>query len=81
MWLVVVPAHRAVLMVDQLIYSSSSQFTTRLTKAVVCTILYGMMHMKDPLLLIEKSSPNSGNIGFLLLLWFFTICPMPYNHE
>ena len=35
------------------------------------------LHIKDPLLLIEKSSPCSGGSGFPLTLsqWSFTICP------
>ena len=50
--------------------------------AVVCAILSGMVHIKEPLLLIGKSSPCGGN-GFPLSLseWFFTICVMPYNHK
>ena len=35
------------------------------TKAVVCVILSGMMHIKEPLLLIGKSSPWGGS-GFPL---------------
>ena len=40
------------------------------------------VHIKEPLLLIGKSSPCSGS-GFPLSLseWSFTICPMPYNHK
>ena len=30
--------------------------TAGVTKAMVCTVLSGMVHMKDPLLLIERSS-------------------------
>ena len=42
----------------------------------------GMMHIKEPLLLIRKSSPCGGS-GFPLSLseWSFTIClnrPLPY---
>ena len=42
----------------------------------------GMMHIKEPLLLIGKSSLCGGS-GFPLLLseWFFTICLTPYNHK
>ena len=48
--------------------SHSRQFsTTGVTKAVVCVILSGMMHMKEPLLLIIKSSPCGGS-GFPLSL-------------
>ena len=42
----------------------------------------GMMHIKEPLLLIGKSSPCGGS-GFHLSLseWSFTICLTPYNHK
>ena len=42
----------------------------------------GMMHLKEPLLLIGKSS-LCGSSGFPLSLseWSFTICLMPYNHK
>ena len=52
------------------------------TKAVVYAILSWMVHIKDALLLIEKSSPCSGGNGFPLSLfeWSFTICQAPYNH-
>ena len=44
--------------------------------------VYGMMHIKYPLLLIGKSSPYGGS-GFPLSLseWSFTICPTPYNRK
>ena len=38
--------------------------TTGVTKSVVCVILCGMVHIKEPLLLIGKSSP-CGSTGFL----------------
>ena len=40
----------------------------------------GMVHIKEPLLLIGKSSPRGGS-GFPLSLseWSFTICLTPYN--
>ena len=42
----------------------------------------GMMHIKEPLLLLEKSSPCGGS-GFSLSLseWSFTICLTPYNRK
>ena len=42
----------------------------------------GMMHIKEPLLLIGKSS-SCGGSGFPLSLyeWSFTICPTPYNRK
>ena len=46
----------------------------------MCYPVCGMMYIKEPLLLIGKSSP-CGGCGFPLSLyeWFFTICLMPYN--
>ena len=48
----------------------------------ICYPVYGIMHIKEPLLLIRESSPCSGSSGFLLSLseWSFTICPTPYCH-
>ena len=51
-----------------------------------CSSMYypvcGMVHIKEPLLLIGKSSPCGGS-GFSPSLseWYFTICPMPYNRK
>ena len=50
-----------------------------------CVMYYpvcGMMHIKEPLLLIGKSSLCGGS-GFPLSLseWSFTICPTPYNRK
>ena len=44
--------------------------------------VYGMVHIKEPLLLIGKSSPCGGS-GFPLSLseWSFTKCPTPYNRK
>ena len=44
--------------------------------------VYGMMHIKEPLLLIGKSSLCGGS-GFPLSLseWSFTICQTPYNRK
>ena len=42
----------------------------------------GMMHIKESLLLIGKSSPCGGNrFPLLLSEWSFTICLTPYNHK
>ena len=48
----------------------------------MCYPVCGMVHIKEPLLLIRKSS-LCGSSGFLLSLseWFFTICPTPYKHK
>ena len=44
--------------------------------------VYGMVHIKEPLLLIGKSSPCGGS-GFPLSLseWSLTICLTPYNRR
>ena len=48
----------------------------------MCYPICGMVHIKEPLLLIGKSSPCGGS-GFPLSLseWSFTICPTPYNSK
>ena len=61
--------------------SRSSQCSmTGVTKAMVCVILSGMMHIKEPLLLIGKSGP-CGSSGFPLSLseWSFIICMTTYK--
>ena len=47
---------------------------------VKCYPIFGMVHIKEPLLLIENNSPCAGN-GCPLSLseWSFAICLMPYN--
>ena len=46
----------------------------------MCHPVFGMMHIKEPLLLIGKSSPCGGS-GFPLSLseWSYIICLTPYN--
>ena len=48
----------------------------------MCYPVCGMVHIKEPLPLIGKSSPCGGS-GFPLSLseWYFTICLMPYNRK
>ena len=42
----------------------------------------GMVHIKEPLLLIDKSSLcGSSGFPFSLSEWSLTICLMPYNHR
>ena len=45
----------------------------------MCYPFCGLVHIKELLLLIKKSSPCSGGSGFLLLLsnWSFTIQEHP----
>ena len=46
----------------------------------MCYSVCGMVHIKEALLLIGKSSPCTGSSRFPLSLseWFFTICLMSY---
>ena len=64
--------------------SRSSQCSTTGVKKGrgMCYPVCGMMHIKQTLLLIGKSSPCGGR-GFSLSLyeWSFTICLTPYNHK
>ena len=59
--------------------SRSSQCSiTGVTKAVVCA----MVHIKEPLLLIGKSSLCGGSgFPFSLSEWSLTICLTPYNRK
>ena len=49
----------------------------------MCYPVCGMVHIKEPLLLIGNSSPFSGGSGFPLSLseWPFTIRSTPYNRK
>ena len=49
----------------------------------MCYPVCGLVHIKDPLLLIGKIIPCSGGSEVPLSLseWSFTICMMPYNHK
>ena len=46
----------------------------------MCYPVCGMVHIKEPLLLIDKSSPCGGSgFPFSLSEWSLTICLTPYN--
>ena len=46
----------------------------------MCYPVCGMVHIKEPLLLIDKSSPCGGSgFPFSLSEWSLTICLRPYN--
>ena len=46
----------------------------------MCYPVCGMVHIKEPLLLIDKSSLCGGSgFPFSLSEWFLTICLTPYN--
>ena len=46
----------------------------------ICYPVCGMVHIKEPLLLIGKSSPCGGRrLPFSLSEWSLTICLTPYN--
>ena len=56
--------------------------TTGVTKAVVCYPVCGMVHIQEPLLLIDKSSLCGGSgFPFSLSEWSLTICLTPYNRK
>ena len=61
----------------------SSQCSTTDNKGWgMCYPVCGMVHIKEPLMLIGKTSLCGGS-GFPLSLseWFFTVCLTPYNRE
>ena len=48
----------------------------------MCYSVCGMVHIKEPLLLIDKSSLCGGSgFPFSLSEWSLTICLMPYNRR
>ena len=48
----------------------------------MCYPVCGMVHIKEPLLLIGNSSPCGGSrFPLLLSEWFFTICLTTYNRK
>ena len=48
----------------------------------VCFPVYGIVHIKEPLLLNEKCSPCGGSrFPLSLSEWSSTICLMPYNRK
>ena len=47
----------------------------------MCYPVCGMVHIKQPLLLIGKSRQCGGSGFPLSLSHSFTICPTPYNHK
>ena len=76
-------------MVDPLSYFSIQPVLHSKTASILnwcnkgCGMYYPvlMVHIKDPLMLIGKSSPCSGSSRFpvSLSVWSFTICLTPYN--
>ena len=48
----------------------------------ICYSVFGMVHIKELMLLIRKGNPCSGvNRWVFFAEWFFTICLMTYNHK
>ena len=48
----------------------------------MCYPVYGIVHIKEPLLIIGKSSPcGGGRFPLSLSEWSSTICPTPYNRN
>ena len=56
--------------------------STSLQYSGMCYPVCGMVHIKEPLLLINKSSlRGSSGFPFSLSEWSLTICLTPYNHR
>ncbi len=56
--------------------------TTGVTEALMYYPVSGMVHIKEPLLLVVKSSPWGGSrFPISLSEWSFTICLTPYNRK
>ena len=70
-------------MVDPLSYFSFQPVsTTGETGHGMCHPVCGMVYIKEPLLLIGKSSPcGSSRFPLSLSEWSFTICLTPYNRK
>ena len=48
----------------------------------MCYPVCGMVHIKEPLLLIKKSSPcGASRFPLSLFEWSFNICLAPYNRK
>ena len=47
----------------------------------MCYPVCGIVHIKEPLLIIGKSLCGGSGFPLSLSEWSFTICPMPYNHK
>ena len=47
----------------------------------VISVSVGMVHIKEQLLLIGKSSPCGGGGGSRFPEWSYTICPTPYYRD
>ena len=62
--------------------SCSSQCSMTDIRPDMCYPVCGMVDIKDPLLLIGKSSPcGSSRFPRSLSEWSFTLCPTPYNRK
>ena len=65
---------------DNTIYTFSIKLC--FTSKGMCYPICGMVHIKEPLLLIGKSIPcGSSRCSLSLSEWSFTICPTPCNHK
>ena len=65
----------------ELFFRSCQCCMISVTKTVVCYPVCGMMHIKQPLLVIGKNSPSGCRFPLLLSEWSFTICLMPYDRK
>ena len=70
--------HRCIVHTD-LVPASSPRLVNK--SRSLCYHVCGMVHIKEPLLLIRKSSPCGSWFPLSFSEWSFTICPMPYNRK
>ena len=74
--------HTLVAVVVVVIVGPSSCSSSSSNSSGMCYSVCGMVHIKEPLLLIEKSSPCGGSrFPLSLSEWSFTICLTPYNRK
>ena len=74
------PSHETVAS-DTLSHSSQCSTTGNKGRGMWYPV-FGMVHIKESLLLIGKSSPCGGSrFPLSLSEWSFTICPTPYNRK
>ena len=72
------------LIVHGLLFLSSSNASFYHPSHKGCGMCYPVcriVHIKEPLLVIGKSSPCAAAEFLSLSKWSFTICLMPYNHK
>ena len=71
--------------IGSILHGGPLELGARCSSMVECSLMVrvcGIMHIKEPLLLIGKSRPcGSYRFPLSLSVWLFTICLMPYNRK